>query len=483
MLNYTNKGKIKKIETKYGKSTDIVFKDLTINETKVTLVFLESTASDDKISNFIGKSLTYDIKNKTINIFKNIYKTLENTVPNSKVKPVNNYDQLFYFISSGFTVILIDGETKAIGIETKNILDRSVAITTSEPTLKGPKDSFTENFIVNIGLIRKRIKDQNLWVQDNLVGKRTKTKVALVYINGIASKKNIKFLQNKIKNIKVDGILDSSYIKELLSGKQKSIFPRAIYTERPDLVCNSLLNGKIAIIVENSPYALILPGVFTDFFTSPEDLYLKPVSATFNRILRYIAFTIAILVPALYIAVSTFDLQIVPNTLLISFSIQKESVPFPTLIEILILIIAYEILKEADTRKPQFMGASISIVGALILGEAAVSAGIISPIVVIVISISAVAGMAFSNPDVISAIRIWRIYFMLAASIFGLIGIVLMLIIFVTRLASLNVVGYSYLSPIAPMNFYDISNNIFRKNQNKMKKRTTYLTQNTKRMD
>ncbi len=483
MLNCNNNKKIKTITENFGESTDLVTKNLIISGTRVTLVFFESTASDDKISNFLGKSLTYDIKNKTTNILTNIFKNLQNTIPNSKVKLVTDYKQLYYFLASGFTVILVDGEYKAIGVETKNILDRAISQPTSEPTLKGPKDCFTENFIVNVGLIRKRIKDENLWVKDIIIGKRSKTKVALAYLNGIASKKNIRMLEKKLSNISIDGILDSSYIIELLTGKQKSILPRAIYTERPDLVCNSILNGKIAIIVENSPYVLILPGVFSDYFTSPEDYYLKPASASFNRILRYISFLIAILVPAIYIAISTFDLQIVPNTLLISFSIQKESVPFPTLIEILILIVAYEILKEADTRKPQFMGASISIVGALILGEAAVSAGIISPIVVIIISISAVAGMAFNDADVISAIRIWRIFFMLAASIFGLIGIVIMTLIFVTKIASMNIVGYSYLSPIAPMSFYDLKRNILRSSQTNMKQRTTFLTNNRKRMD
>ncbi len=482
MLNCNNKKIIKKIKDTFGNSTDIVTKELTISNTKVSLVFFESTASDDKISNFIGKSLSYDIKNKTTTIFTNIFKNLQNTIPNSKLKIVKDYKDVFYFLSSGFTLIFVDGETKAIGIETKNILDRSITQPTNEPTLKGPKDSFTENFIVNIGLIRKRIKDQNLWFQDTVLGKRSKTKVSLVYINGLASKKNIAMIQKKLKNIKIDGILDSSYIRELLNGKQSSIFPRVLYTERPDLVANSLLNGKIAILVENSPFVLIIPGTLPDYFTSPEDFYIKPISASFNRILRYIAFLTAMLVPAIYIAISTFDLQIVPNTLLISFSIQKDSVPFPTLIEVLILIISFEILREADVRKPQFIGASISIVGALILGEAAVSAGIISPIVVIVISISAVAGMAFSDSDVIDAIRIWRLIFMLGASIFGTIGILFVLTIFITQLSSLNVMGYSYLSPIAPMNFYDLFRSIFRLDQKLMKDRTHFLNKNLKRM-
>lgn len=466
---------INTIKEKNGNSCDIYSRTFEINGKKVGYVFLESVSNDDKISNYLNKSLGIDIRSKK-NLFDNLFENLENTIPNSKLKIVDNYDDIFYHLFSGFTCIFVDGFAKCIAIETKANLDRSVTESSSEPVLKGPKDSFNENFHTNIGLIRKRIKDQNLLFTEVRVGKRSQTKVAIGYIKDIADEKKVKKLLSKLKKINIDGILDSSYIRELVVENKPSILPQVISTERPDNVVMSLLNGKIAIVVENTPYVLLVPSVFSDFFQSSEDSYSKPFNASFTRILRYVAFFIAIITPGVYIAVMNYNMEVLPNQLLISFAIQKEGVPFPTIIEVLIMIIAYAILREADTRKPQIMGASISIVGALVLGDAAVSAGIISPIVVIIISLSAVSGMAFSDTDVINAIRAWRIIFMIFGCTFGLIGIFIGLIIFIAKLSSLEALGTPYLTPIAPFKLNDWKQEIIRTPIKTIKNRPSYLT-------
>lgn len=483
MLDKNIINNINKIKEMNGESCDISVHELEIHHKKVAYVFLESTSSDDKISDFLGKCLSYQVKGKK-SFFDNLFDDLKNTIPNSKLKVTNTYANIFYYLASGFTCLFVDGFNKCIAIETKGSLDRSITESSSEPVLKGPKDSFNENYQNNLGLIRKRIKDPNLHFKETKVGRRTKTKVSIAYIKDIADEKKVKKLLQKIENIDIDGIIDSNYIVELITGNQKSILPRVLSSERPDLTCISLLEGKIAIIVENSPSVIIIPAIFADFFNSSEDYYLKPFNSSFTRILRYLAFFIAVLVPAFYIAVTTYDMEVVPNLLLISFAIQKENVPFPTIIEVLIMIIAYEILREADTRKPQTMGASISIVGALVLGEAAVSAGIISPIVVIIISVAAVSGMAFNDPDVINAIRAWRILFMLAACFFGLMGIVAMFFIFITKLSNLDVIGYPYLAPLAPLYPKDFKNTIFRFSQKAIRERPQFLKpKNQKRME
>jgi len=472
---------INKIKEMNDNSCDIATHEVDLSGKKIIYIYLESTCSDDKISNFLGKSLSIDAKREKLT-FKNIFDYLKNTIPNSKLKIVDNYDDIFYYLASGFTCILVDGSNEAIALETKGSLDRSLTESTSEPVLKGPKDSFNENYQTNIGLIRKRIKDPNLIFNEVKIGRRTKTKVSIAYIKGIANDKNIKHLQKKLKQIDIDGIIDSSYVREMLVDEQSSFLPRLISTERPDVVSISLLDGKIALLVENTPFVLLLPSVFADFFKSPEDHYLKPLNASITRILRYIAFFIAILVPAFYVAITTYDMEVIPDLLLISFAIERESVPFPTVVEVLLLITAYEILKEADTRKPQIMGASISIVGALVLGDAAVAAGIISPIVVIIISVSAVSGMTFSNPDLINAIRIWRILFILSACLFGLIGMVIMFMFFIAKTSSLEVLGVPYFTPLAPFNKHDFIVSIFRKSQKTNKERTHYLTDNSQRI-
>lgn len=473
---------IKTIKEMNDNSCDINSKTITINGKKVAYMFLESTANDDKISNYLGKDLSFDVKEKKKEFFENLFDYLKDTIPNSKLKLTDNYEEMFYYLSSGFTCVIIENNDKAIAIETKGNLDRGISEPTNEPSLKGPKDCFIENYQANIGLIRKRIKDHNLIFSETLVGKRTKTKVAVTYIKDVVDIKKVKKLKKELEKINIDGIIDSSYIRELIITKQKSIVPQAILTERPDLVCISLLNGKIALVVENTPYVLIIPALFNDFFQSPEDYYLEPFNASFTRILRYIAFIIAIFTPGIYIAIVTHNMEILPDLLLINFAVQKEGVPFPTLIEVLILIVSFEILREADTRKPQIMGASISIVGALILGEAAVSANVISPIVVIIVSLSAVSGMVFSNSDVISAIRSWRLLFMFTASLFGITGIFATTIIFITQICTIESWGIPITAPLTPLFKNDLKRSLLRLSQKSLKKRPKYLTKNLTRL-
>lgn len=476
MLSKNLDTNILKIESLNQNSCDINKHFIKIKNKMVAYIFLESTSSDDKISNYLGKALSNNIKN-----FDDLFFKIKNTIPNSKIKIVDKYDEIFLLLASGFTIILVDCFNKAIAVETKAKLDRGIENSTGEPTLRGPRDSFIENYQTNIGLIRKRIKDNNLIFKECVVGRRTKTKVAISYIKDIADTKLVNKLINKLEKIDIDGIIDSSNLKELLMDNKTS-FPKVISTERPDLVCMNLLNGKIALLVENTPYVLIIPAVFSDFFVSPDDAFLLPINSTITKILRYLAFIFSVVVPGLYIAVMTYNMEIIPNLLLISFSIQKEGVPFPTIIEVLILIVAYEILKEADTRKPHMMGASISIVGALILGDAAVTAGIISPIVVIIISISAVAGMTFSDPDIVDAIRIWRIIFMVAGCILGIIGILIVSIIFIAKLCSIESFNTPYMTPLAPFRFQDLKWVLARASQQTLKFRPFYLTKNSKRV-
>lgn len=458
-------------------NSDLNIRKIKIGSKYIMYIFYESTSSDDKISNFFMKSISYDVKEKNLNLFSNLLKMLENTIPNSKLKTIDNYKDVFYHLASGFTCIFISGEEKAITIETKSVLDRSISEPTTETIVRGPKDSFTENYMINLGLIRKRIKDENLVVTENKVGKRTKTKVSLIYLKDVVDSKKIEKIIKKIENINIDGILDSAYIREFLVDKNKLAFPKMISTERPDLACNSILNGKIIILVENSPFVLIIPGLFFDYFKSAEDDYQKPINANFTRILRFMAFLITILTPALYIAVMTYNAEIIPDKLLISLAIQRQGVPFPTFISVIMLLITFEMLRESDIRMPSLMGSSIGIVGALVLGDAAVSAGIVSPTVVIIVAITSVSGLLFSDIDFVNAIRWWRTLFIIGATILGIIGITLVGVIFITKLCSIESLGISYLSPLSPFNKEDQKDNFIRVSRKKLIKRPSYLTQ------
>lgn len=469
-----------KVKTMAGNSDDIATRIIEKNKNRIGYIFLESVSSDDKISNFLNKGIIHSDRKK---VFTTLYNSIKNNVFNSNIKSCETYDELFYFLASGFTVLVFDECDKAIVVETRMPLDRGVTESSSETIVRGPKDSFTENHNKNIGLIRKRIKDYNLWFDNVKVGKRTSTKVSIAYINDIVPKGKVKKVSESIKSIDIDGIIDSGYIRELIEKEQKTLFPKVISTERPDQACNALLDGKIVIIVENSPFVLILPAVLNDFFKSPQDEYQKSFNASFNRIIRIFCFFLALLTPAIYIALMTYNQEIIPDQLLISLASQREGVPFPTAIEVLLFVLTFEVLREADIHAPSFSGSAMNVVGALILGDAAVSASIVSPIVIIIVAATSICELVFYDVDVTDALREWRLIFILAATFMGIIGIVVVFIIFVAKLASIECLGTSYLTPISPLFIKSLKNSIIRLDRKKLKNRPDFLTKNLKRLD
>lgn len=471
---------LKKIKNQIGNSSDFFSRILTVQNKKVLYCFFESVSSDDKVSNFFMKGITTDIRFRDETFVNDLFLYLKNTIINCKLTLIKNPDDIYYFLACGFTCIFVEGYSEIITIETKANLDRSVSESSSEAIIRGPKDSFNENYMVNLGLVRKRIRDRNLRIDETKLGRRTQVKTAIIYIKDIADLEHVKAIKEKLQSIDIDGVIDTSYILEFLSPHQHSSFPKIISTERPDLVCQSLLNGKICIFVENTPYVLILPALLVDFLHSPEDNYQKPSNVSFTRILRTLAFFITLLTPAIYVAVTTFDQEMIPDRLLISLAIQRETVPFPTAFEVIMLMIIFEMLRESDIRIPKITGTAISVVGALVLGDAAVNAGIISPIVVIIIAITSICGLLFTDIDFVNSLRFWRIFFVFCAIIMGIIGIVAGGIIFITKLASLECMGTPYLAPFSPFNYDANKNALIRVPRNKQVKRPIFFARKNK---
>ncbi len=464
---------IEKTKKLYGNSPDLNTRIINIKGTNVGILFLESSSQASTISDFIIKGTLYTASSK--NLFQNIFDALKNNLFNSQLFTIKDYSQFPYFLSSGFTIIVTDNSNEAIIMETRAQLDRGVTESTSEPILRGSKDSFTESHSKNLGLIRKRIKDPNLWFNEIKLGRRTKTRISIAYINGIADPKKIEEIKKRLSKIDIDGILDSGNIKDYLI-KQKSVFPQIQSTERPDVVSQELLKGKIVIFTENCPFTLILPNVFIDYLHTSEDQNQKSSNITFTRILRTIALVITIFTPAIYIAITTFDQNTIPDKLLISLAIQREGVPFPTTFEIILLTTIFEILRESDLRSPSSMSAAMSIVGALVLGQAAVDAGIVSPITVIVVAFTSICSLVFTDIDFMNGIRTWRFIFILAASILGIIGILSFAIIWLVKLASLENLETSYLSPFAPFSTIDQNDAIYKAPEEKLINRPNYIS-------
>jgi len=427
------------IQKKLGYSSDLVCRKIM----DISYIYLESLTNDKKISNYISKSII----NNTFGI-----NNINNKINSPNIIELSNLDDAYYYILSGFTIVFQDKNIIFWAVETRESLDRSITESTSEPILRGPKDSFNENYNTNIGLIRKRIKDKSLRVNEIKLGEKTQNKVGIIYLNDLVNLKLLNKIINYLNQIKIDGLIDSGYIREYLEKNTNTSFPTIITTERPDLTCQSILNGKITIIVENSPIILILPATLSDFFKIPEDYYQKPLNATISRILRYIALIITIITPAFYIALMTYNQEMIPDQLLISLASQRTQIPFPTFIEVMIYIIIFEMLRQADIRSPNIAGASMSIVGALILGDAAVNAGLVSPMVIIVVSLTSICELIFNNIDFNNAIRQWRMLFIISTIFTGLIGFLMGIILLIIKLASIENNNVPYLTPLSPLN-------------------------------
>jgi len=465
---------IKKIQNDYKNSADISFKHFYIHERKLVFVYNQSLSSSTAINNFILKNLSLLIENKK-QFPENLFQFLENTFPSHNLKEVTTWQECYDYLGYGFTILFLDQSTKAIAIETKENLARAISEPMTEQTISGPKDAFNENYLTNIGLIRRRIRSNHLIVSEHIVGKQTKTKVSVLYMNNIAEEQLVKEVEKKIAAINIDGILDSTYIREIII-KNNTVFPSIETTERPDLASMCLLEGRVLVLVENSPYALIIPTFFIDLFHASEDNYQNAKNVSFTRIIRYIAFILAVLTPAFYIAITTFNHETIPVDLFVSFAAQRAGVPFPAIVEALGMTLVFEILRESDIRMPHLSGSAISILGAVVLGDAAVSAGIVSSIMVIVIAISAISSLMFSHIGMTNAIRVWRIFFMIFATFFGVFGIFLCGVLLLVKLSEMKSFGKPYLYPVAPFQWEFFKENIFKRNIKKVTKRMPILT-------
>lgn len=462
---------IESLKQKYGNSKDLNSRIIKIKGKNIGIIFFESSSSTSTISDFITKSVITEKQN----LFESIFKNLENKLWNCQLFTTDDINELPYYLSSGFTIIVTDDSNKAIIMETRADLDRGITEATSEPALRSSKDSFTESHSKNLGLIRKRIKDENLWFDEVKIGRRTKSRITIAYINNIADKNKIKMIKNRLKKIDIDGILDSGNLRDYLTA-QKSILPQIKSSERPDLACQELLNGKIIILTENCPFILILPTVFLDYIKSPEDENQKWANATFTRLLRFCALVITLLTPAIYIAVATYDQNTIPDKLLISLAVQREGVPFPTFFEIIIFMTVFEILRESDIRSPSNTSIAGSIVGALVLGQAAVDASVVSPITIIVVAVTSICSLIFQDSDFINAIRLWRFLFIISSCFLGIIGILSFSLIFLTKLASLENLDTSFISPLSPLDIEANKNAILKLETPKLFKRPKYIS-------
>lgn len=450
----------------YVRCSDLVYRQFTIGGEqghRAAVFFFDGMTNSRVVHDnilqplFIDAELAqYDAENdkKTQKYFSFLKQHL---LPAGEVEATDDLEQGRLAMMNGDVLLLIDGCRQGFIIDAKGFPARPVGAAQNEMVLRGPQEAFTEVLRVNTALIRRRLRTDKLKLEEKTLGRLTQTIVSVVYLEGIANENIIAEIHRRLDNLKdVDSILDGSCIEQYIEDAPFSIFPQIQYTERPDKVAASLLEGRVALVVDGSPEVLLLPLMFVQLLQSPEDYYNRVWAGTFMRWVRYLGVLIATTFPSLYVAVTSFHPEMLPLSLLLSISSAREGVPFPAFVEALIMELSFELLREASIRLPGAIGNTIGIVGALVIGDAAVSAHLVAPQMVIVVAITAIGSFTVPSMEASYPIRLVRFPLMLLAATFGLYGVMLGWLLIIIHLVHLRSFGFPYLEPLAPLKLNEL---------------------------
>ncbi len=458
----------KYINDTFKDTPDLVERKIKYSFSCVHIYYIETICSSEQINNFVLKNLTNPNGPRR---FKDIL-----AGPNFKEIDLG---RLEFYLYNGFTALVYKG--KIYVIETKASLDRSVSFPEMEQDLYGAKDALLENYQKNIGLIKRRLKSSHLKTKEYKLGRFTQTSTGVLYVDNITDMSLVKRIDALLNKIDTDSVIDVGELKQFLTMDKGNVFPPTKLTERPDVIVKALLDGKVVIVMDTSPFAIILPAVLADFINPISDKYLYQRNANNLKILRMICFFLTIFTPAFYIAIITYNQETIPASLLTNFITQNEGIPFPATIETFFMIFICEMLRESDIRFPNNFSSSISILGALILGDAAVSANIVSPIMIIITALTFISSMIFSNVELSGAIRIWRFIAMIISSFYGLYGVALAFIFFIVSLSSYSSFGLPYTFPVVPFSLPYLKETLYESDIHDNKKRSPYLTKNIRK--
>lgn len=442
----------------YQESSDVIFRSFVVGERNATIIYIEGLSDTQKLDEQVLETLLVQNEfDETDFLF-----SIKNRLPISNIKRISTFSACIDAIADGNPVLLFDGFAEAFSLGLVKFEKRSIEEPEAETAIRGPREGFTESLGVNTSLIRRIIKDPALKMKTVHVGKYTKTKVVISYIEGLVDKTLIKEIESRLNRIKIDGVLESGYIEQFIEDSPYSPFPQVLYTERPDVVCANLLEGRAVLMIEGTPFSLIAPVSFFSLFQSQEDYYERFWIGSFIRILRFIFLAISLFLPSTYVAITTFHQEMVPTDLLLSIASSREGVPFPALVEVIMMEITFEALREAGIRLPKQVGSAVSIVGALVIGQAAVQAGIVSAPMIIVVSITGIASFLVPRYSIGLAIRMLRFPIIILAGFLGLIGVMLALLLLIIHLSTLRSFGIPYLSPITTLQKHPMADTLIR---------------------
>lgn len=442
---------VESIKSIFKDCSDVKYKDLIVGDEKFVLVYIENSIDLQLIDNYILRPLLNgNMKSSNLDDLDVFSKIEKGMIPHISTDVVIDINKVVdHIINGNICLINTENNNKAIAFDVKKIEKRSITEPSNENIIKGSKESFIENVKVNVGLIRNRIKTPDLKVKEIKVGTEAQTTFEVIYLESVVDPQILEELLTRINNIKTKKLIAVADFEEQLIERKYSIFPQVVYTEKTDKFAANIVEGKIGILIDGIPMAYIVPALFNMFFQASEDYSTNYAVSTVLRILRYICMIITLSLPAFFVSISTFHQEMIPTELAISIIKSKQGEPFPTLVETVFMLLAFEILIEASARLPKTIGQTISIVGGLIIGQAAVTANLVSPAVVVVIAITGIAGFIMPNQDFANALRISRFLLLIASGILGLYGMGLGLIVIFYYIATLESFGIPYFVPFS----------------------------------
>ena len=474
MFKQINKN-INYIRKTIGDPPDLIIREMKLGITKqnATLLAINGMVNKDIISSNILRPLSQ--LNHEIN---DITYIKDHVLQTMTVNKENELRTLVNSLLTGNVVLFLENQVEALAINTIQISSRNIEEPQTEPTVRGSHEGFIENLIDNMSLIRKRLINPQLRFEEITIGSETNTTISMCYLADIADPNIVKEVRKRLHSIKTATILDSGYIEQYIEDEPQSVFPTIANTEKPDRLVGNLLEGRVGILVDGTPMTLIVPHVLVNNFQSAEDYYSRPFYVSFVRMIRFISFFFAVNLPAFYIATQNFHKEMIPTELLSSIAAARQGVPFPVVMEITIMLIIFEILREAGVRMPRAIGQAVSIVGALILGEAAVTAGIVGAPTIIVVGLTGIS--TFIVTPVADAVSILRYFMIIPAGVIGLYGLLLANLALLVHLSSLKSFGVPYLSPVSPIYFKDWRDVFVRIPLRKMKEAPNTISQQRK---
>lgn len=448
------------IKEKLKNSFDVKYRPVKTVIGKATIVFIDDLCNAEMISEYVVAPLRgFGDLPPEGGKFTTVQQVIEDALNINAAGIAKDADDAIMHILSGDPAIVFEKYQEIIYVETKGAPVRGVGTPETESVLKGPREGFNELIVNNVALIRKRIKNPDLKFEAVVVGEKSQTSVAICYLEGIAPKDLVNKIKNKVKNLDLRFILDTNYIEDAIKGRN-SIFDTVGYTEKPDEVCAKLLEGRVGVVVDGTPFVITAPYFFLENFQMPDDYYLNKYYTNFNRILRWAAFFVATILPGLYVAIITYHFSMIPSLFMFRLAVSRAGVPFPTIIEVILMMFAFQFIKEAGLRLPQPIGGAMSIVSGLILGEAAVGAGVASRITIIIVALSTLS--YFLIPKLYGALSLWAIVLVCFSAAFGIPGFLSGALLLLIQLAELDSVGYQFLFPIGSISEYRFKDLILR---------------------